>query len=447
MATTTGTVTGHNDLLSDFKDWLIATVGWTELDRVPTFGTVEGVDKVSEFAGEIGDALTSVFVANTDQVIIGATTPFSHITFDLSTLGSSTITPTWEIWNGAAWVTVVVTDGTSGMTADGVVSWTMSAASTWAADSGFYKLRITRGAVTVTTTPIIDTVRISRTKTGTWPVADSDTAEFSFQAPGAGSNREVYVNIRSVVDVSLEHYSLEIRLATGYSNSAAFNGQPGTSTSVYLNLTKTSQDYWFYANDRRAIIIAKQTSSAYMSAHMGLLLPFALPSEYPKALYLSASYSTIDTHDNNPDPVNSANRSIADPGKDSSYILPRSGTTWVPVENHDTGSSAYDYDTSPEAIVWPHRSVASRGSDIEWAWNWSGLKRMRPNLNGEMPIFPCTIFSVTNREALGVIEGVFAVPGSDKSAEQVITISAQNFRVFPGGTRTGNQDYFAVETI
>ena len=447
MSTTTAAVTGHNDLLSDFKDWIIATAGWTELDRIPTFGTVEGVDKVSEFSDETGDTTTTLFVANTDEVIVGATTPFTHMTFDLSTLGSLTITPTWEIWNGSAWVSLTVTDGTSGMTADGVVSWTMTAASTWALDSGYYKVRITRTQASAITSPVVDTIGLSRTKTGTWPVLDADTAEFSFQAPGSGANQEVYLNIRSVVDVSLEHYSLEIRLATGYGKALDFNGQPGSSASVFLNLDKTAMTYWFYANDRRAIIVAKQTSGAYMSAYMGLMLPFALPAEYPKALYLAASYPNIDTHDNNPSALNTRNRSIADPGQGTAYMLPRSVSTWVSVENHTTGTTDVKFTSTPDAMTWPHRSLAARSTDADWAWEWSGLERMRPNLNGEMPIFPVHVFDTVNREFGGVLEGVFSIPGSDKSAELALSIGAQNFRCFPGGSRTSNHDYFAVETL
>lgn len=60
-----------------------------------------------------------------DQMQVGWQVPFGGIVFTIGTLGSGG-TVTWKYWNGTAWTALTgVTDGTSGFTAAGTVTWTM----------------------------------------------------------------------------------------------------------------------------------------------------------------------------------------------------------------------------------------------------------------------------------------------------------------------------------
>lgn len=61
--------------------------------------------------------------ATGDRVYVGHTATFTRLDFDLETLGVGGAY-VWEYWNGTAWTALTVTDGTSGFTADGVVTWT-----------------------------------------------------------------------------------------------------------------------------------------------------------------------------------------------------------------------------------------------------------------------------------------------------------------------------------
>jgi hypothetical protein len=58
-----------------------------------------------------------------DRAYFGMSIKFKQLIFDLDTLsqGGAYV---WEYWNGAAWQALTVTDGTSGFTHDGAVSWT-----------------------------------------------------------------------------------------------------------------------------------------------------------------------------------------------------------------------------------------------------------------------------------------------------------------------------------
>ncbi|MGI0075913.1 MAG: hypothetical protein ACREAU_00725 [Nitrosopumilaceae archaeon] len=64
-----------------------------------------------------------------DRIYIGMSSTFSRTKYDLATLGVGG-TYVWEYWNGSTWTTLSVTDGTSGFTADGTVTWTIPG--TWA---------------------------------------------------------------------------------------------------------------------------------------------------------------------------------------------------------------------------------------------------------------------------------------------------------------------------
>ena len=61
-----------------------------------------------------------------DAYYFGHNEEFGQLRLDLSQLGVGTWTIDWEYWTGSAWASLSgVSDGTSGFTSDGVVSWTI----------------------------------------------------------------------------------------------------------------------------------------------------------------------------------------------------------------------------------------------------------------------------------------------------------------------------------
>lgn len=72
-----------------------------------------------------GDAAFALFPtpATGDRLYIGHSVPFGRAKFGLVTLGVGGAY-TWEYWNGSAWTALTVTDGTSGFTQGGAVTWT-----------------------------------------------------------------------------------------------------------------------------------------------------------------------------------------------------------------------------------------------------------------------------------------------------------------------------------
>jgi hypothetical protein len=107
-----------------------------------------------------------------DYILIGNQTPFTGIQIDLTTGASSNLQLRFEYLDANGfWDTFAVTDGTSGFTVDGNITWTFDAVLNWAPavvdtvsfdSDGLapqYWIRIQRQLETVTTIPIVGQVK------------------------------------------------------------------------------------------------------------------------------------------------------------------------------------------------------------------------------------------------------------------------------------------------
>ncbi len=95
-----------------------------------------------------------------DRTYFGHSSRFTSLTFSFGTLGTSA-TYVWEYWNGSAWTTLSVTDGTSSFTANGTVTWT-SPGGSWATTSvnsvTMYWVRVRFTGSNPATNPLVNSV-------------------------------------------------------------------------------------------------------------------------------------------------------------------------------------------------------------------------------------------------------------------------------------------------
>lgn len=123
-------------LLTVLNDCLICRNVFTSTNLAGSTGIVDNTTKArSQSTGaNAGTWLpfqTATPGAATDACFIGMTSKFGRAKFSLSTLGTSVAGFTVEYWNGSAWVAVTgLTDGTTGLTASGTMTWTIP--SDWA---------------------------------------------------------------------------------------------------------------------------------------------------------------------------------------------------------------------------------------------------------------------------------------------------------------------------
>ena len=286
-----------------------------------------------------------------------------------------------------------------------------------------------------------------------WTAPGSMTANavLAVRAPGGGAGRRPVCWFSSFSSAVAPYYTWQIRVAGEYDAVAPITGQPEVSPPTYLSLMNTAITYWFYANDRRVIIVAK-IGTAYVSAYAGFFLPFALPNEWERPFYVSANSPTVSM------PPSSSlveNSFIADPGYLTSYFITRDHI-WREVGNRVTGagSDGGGYAaTTGRACLWPKKVspgsgyVAGSGGSV----NLNMFTNLRPNNIGEMPMFQCHIHDQEANSLFGAVygalDGVFAIPGSGRVTEQQITQGAQNFRVFQNVTRSSLNHFMAIMEV
>jgi len=301
-----------------------------------------------------------------------------------------------------------------------------------------------------------------------WTPGDVTTGgmSLSIRGPGAAADKRVFVNIQSVFDDSNQTYDWDIRGAVSYDGSKPFGSQESESSPSYLHLWKNAISYWFYANDRRFIIVAKVNTN-YMSAHAGFFLPWGTPAQYPFPLFISASSGQLLPYNS----TASNNRFFCDPGGNYNYgvvtdycagkIRTPEGN-WVNVANHRsvTGNDApWGSEPPNNPFVWPYvmrgsNGQGSTGSLIDWTVGSSSngvvgdygvVDKLVPTAQGERMLLPLYILTGAKPGGYGAIDGVYFPMGAGLTPEQTASISSRDFRFFSNVHRTSGNDFFAIE--
>lgn len=388
----------HNGVIHALQDWLVNTVGWTQLAYTPA-----GLEADPTSAHAINNA-GSGYVALEVLTLVGGTfTTATQIRID--TVGGSGEVLTFTVITNGDYSVVpsnpVATTGGSGSNASFDMVWTRIA---------------------------------------------TDQVSLSLEGPGAGAGKRVYVNLETDNDVGNGFYSWRMYAATGWSASTPFGSLPGAGGPSYFNLWQNDIDYWFYANDRHFKVISK-VSTNYMSMYAGFHLPVGMPSEYPFPLCLIGSYDEMEAADLN----NSANSSIADPGRDgAAWYRRRTTETWQEIRNQDSGATSVNPSTGERAFIWPHKtgridSNPTIGDPDEWGAG--GFEALRLNANNEAPLIQCHIIDMEDLTIVGALDGVYSTTGFNRSAEQTIAVGGRTFRLFQRAFRNQAGDFFAVEEV
>lgn len=287
---------------------------------------------------------------------------------------------------------------------------------------------------------------------------DTGGMSMYLRAPGADTDKQVFINIQSVFDNTIPAYAWDVRGAIGYNAAVSFVNQPGTSEPTYFSLWKSTINYWFYASNRRVIVIAK-CNNAYISMYAGFFLPWATPAQYPFPLFIGGSDGTLRAYNDS----NSAHSSFVMPGGPSDLsgakVRAQSGT-WLKVCNKVSQTAQYSsagtntnypfmfpYDacrsgwSSSSALGWRLASTAGEVTE-------SGIiNKLVPTNQGERCLMPVQIMNGGPVAQFGALDGIYFPMGNGLSSEQTATFDGRTFRVFAAITRTQSTDFFAVEEL
>ena len=274
-----------------------------------------------------------------------------------------------------------------------------------------------------------------------WTVnADTEVSgvrEVYFQGPGLSGNDQIHVNIKRYLFSATGAYNWGIRGATGYDSGSDYDNQPGTATNpAYFCLANIAIDYWFFANGRRFIVIAK-IGTVFTSMYAGFYLPYGLPSEIPFPMFIGANsgiegklYTETDVE------ISSFWRSgaiLVAAGTDAgSYIRTNDGF-WL-------GIGQFQSPEGDIGRIWPW-NVANNSSITV-----TSVNDYTESPDGSYTVLPAIIYSRSygTRDIYGELDGVFYAPGVNLNSEDTFTIGADTYTVFQSINRVDRFQFAAI---
>jgi hypothetical protein len=274
--------------------------------------------------------------------------------------------------------------------------------------------------------------------------------QYIWTAPGNDGASAIIVGIKRFFDVGADYDNLKLGGFTGYESASTFDDQPGQMTntaptfSPVLPLWNSSIPYWFIADGRRVIVIAKITTQ-FESMYLGYLDQYASESQFPYPLVVGGSMAWTSAEP----ATGSANWRFSYSGREhSAFPLPswangffvtyyagqlrlrRPDGVWVGflIDNYFT--------TNTGGGVWPY----SNANGTQY------MTDLRDNLDGSYPTFPIVLTEDLNgvQNVYGELNGVRATTGHNNAAENTILDGRDLWLVVQNITRTTKHDYFCV---
>lgn len=288
------------------------------------------------------------------------------------------------------------------------------------------------------------------------PFREMSEEYFVWQGPGYDASRRVYVHMRGHRNPNDLTSHLELSYSTQYNSGIrAWGQQVGSPSKSRFHLfTSGTVNYWFFVNDLRIIILTQSNVSDYMSSYIGFMEAFALPDYYPFPLLISTTdmdRTRLMATSNN------GMSSMVDPGYDAMIVKKWDGIDYIGGNRGFSSTENTKISGSGGVlgfpIIWPHY-FGSAGNST-WPNNKgsgstaNGDRHLFDNMlatqQGDIPLIPAIVMDRVNGH-LGVMSGVYAIPGADVLApQQAIVIGGDTYRVFPNRTRRTRASWFAVK--
>lgn len=255
----------------------------------------------------------------------------------------------------------------------------------------------------------------------------------TFVGKGLDGQDKIYVPMALYVDARYTYYSLAAWTARNYDKDKSFDAQFTATNFVngksVISLWNDSIPYWFVANSRRFIVIAK-VAHRYMSMYCGFFLPLATDEEYTYPLYIGGSHDTFEREYQHQ--TNQAN-----------------GSFWKPTF---AGEGAYygscNVVTPSGEILYLGTSDMFTRSSTEFSgtlypYNWD--YKIGKTEDDEYVLLPIEIMQFhPSHQTLGWLDGAMYVSGYENSPERELTVGGKTYTCFPSMVRSGYNDYAAI---
>ena len=266
--------------------------------------------------------------------------------------------------------------------------------------------------------------------------------EMIWQAPGAGGLDEIIVGAQVFSDVTGDYYNWRLGGFQAFDAGSAFDQQAGyvggasqAHPSPVLPLWDSTIPFWFIANGRRVIVIAK-ISATYMSCYLGFMEPYMAPGSFPYPLIVGGSLAFA-----------AAEPGVGSPNWRWSYAGTEMRSFPIPVPLNLGADADSSLRLRLPSGVW--RGFSTSAADPTygkvWPYGWVHIPAWdwRPNLDGGYSMLPILLCDNTPN-VYGELDGVYALTGFSQGAENTITIGGVTYLVVQNTFRNTKSDFFAV---
>lgn len=270
-------------------------------------------------------------------------------------------------------------------------------------------------------------------------------SELLLKGTGLSGADQIFVNIKDYVDTNDDIYNWVVQGAGGYISTNAVDDQPAQSPKVGLSLWNDPMTYWFVANGRRFIVVAK-VSTYYVAGYFGLALPFGSPLQYPYPMIVAgnlpnrgASYNTknyswgqqLNTNYWNPGAFSASGYDVSDASNTFVYWLDGS---WRYLKNfYTSGQETGSFELS--SIVADTNFMAPVRPD------W-----LRDCIDGSYILTPHTVvMGMPSNALMGELDGSFSISGFSNGSENTVTIGSDTYLVVQNVYRNAVKDFAAIK--
>jgi hypothetical protein len=262
-------------------------------------------------------------------------------------------------------------------------------------------------------------------------------SEYIWKGPGNDGTAQVFVGAYTYSSATGDYYNWRLNGFTAFDSGAAFMSQAGAITpqSPHIALWNNAIPYWFVANGRRVIAVAK-VSTVFEAAYLGFIEQYPSPNQFPYPLAVGGcmafssepsagstswrwSYTGIE------------HRAFPMPGTPVSFADNACQLRLRKPDGAWRGLAAQQYGSPNNNLtgnVWPYSNE---------------MYFIRPSMDGSYPLFP-VVLNDNSPNVYGRLDGVFATTGYGIGSETEITVGRNKYVVFQNVYRTTYYDYFAV---
>jgi len=371
------------------------------------------LDKLRRFICGYGVAGTPAFAGSGPGTISFDTLPAS-VTETWTITCTDDSTPGAEVWSVTGSVSGAQAAATTGVAYDNsIITFTISGSGYAVADE--FEAAVTQGALSA------DSQAWEELR---WQAAGGED-ELLVKGTGLAGTDEIYAGIRTYSSVAGNYYNWEIVGMLGHESGFTFQNQPGIFASLYpkMYLFNSTITYWFIANGRRFIVVAK-VSTVYEACYNGLITPYSPESVLPLPHFVAGSGTTV-----------AARYSATDANHTHGLIVPSGDGTRL-----YTGEQWRSLNASSNGL-WPYAEAVTY---------FSGPKTitdlLRPNVDASHTLFPIIpFFTSPITQVFGELDGCFWTSYFSNAAENLIDVGGVDHLVVQNCFRTGANNYWAAK--